>query len=86
MTREEFLALRRRLTAPVSPRRDAPASAAREALHVPALAPHAAALLAFAEHRMRGGREVPEWIADELRSAAEQRDRQVAEAPRLRRT
>jgi hypothetical protein len=84
MTREELAKIRSSLTSPVVPRGGAPASAVGDALRVPALSPHAAALLAFAEHRLRGGSEVPEWVAAELRTAAARRDDDVAEA--LRRT
>ena len=80
MTRDELSAIRERLTRPVVPRSGAPASAVRDALRVSPLSPHAAALLAFAEHRLRRGGEVPSWIAAELTSAAETRDVEVAEA------
>ncbi len=84
MTRAELASIRGRLTAGVLPRSGAPAHAVDAALRVAGLSPHAAALLAFAEHRLRRGGEVPDWIADELRTAAKQRESELVDA--LRRT
>ena len=84
MTHAELASIRRRLTEAVVPRSGAPASAVHDALRVAGLTPHVAALLALAERRLRSGGEVPDWIATELKSAAKQRDNEVAEA--LRRT
>jgi hypothetical protein len=80
MTREELAAIRRRLTAAIVPTGGAPSSAIDDALRVGELTPHAAALLAFADNRLRHGSVVPDWIATELRCAAEQRDREIEEA------
>jgi hypothetical protein len=80
MTREELAAIRRRLTVAIVPTSGAPTSAIDDALRAGGLSPHAAALLAFADNRLRHGSVVPDWIAIELRCAAEQRDREVEEA------
>jgi hypothetical protein len=80
MTREELAAIKLRLKSVVLPASGAPSSAIDDALRVGGLSPHAAALLAFADHRLRRGSEVPDWIATELRCAAEQRDREIEDA------